>query len=265
MLKDELENKAHQDEWYNDVNLRQAVHFIAFGYQPIKQEYEAALQRPLQIYDARLDVESIDRAKGLLFVALRERVIRAYSMPYKCNAFTDEHGYPIYGDNGEVILNLTKEDSLLILRKQANGDLDMPPYEVSQADWYWDNIDWQNSEIRKKIEDDEYYYFVHSDISIDFSDLNRFVGAQVKGDEKVPPSELAYTTPYLRLMHEAIIHFKITEKNYPKHQELLDWFKEKLLSNKLNPSGNAAKLMATFCRPPDAQTGGNKRSKSNKG
>lgn len=73
------------------------------------------------------------------------------------------------------------------------------------------------------------------------------------------PEPLAYSSPYIELMQEAIQCFGISESNQPKKDlELVPWFEEQS-SETLRISNNMAKMMATFVRLPESQIGGNKK------
>lgn len=68
-----------------------------------------------------------------------------------------------------------------------------------------------------------------------------------------------YTTPYLELMQEAIVHFGLTDNYQSKKENLSDWFFEKRIDGE-PISRNIAKSMATLIRLPTAQRGGAKRT-----
>ncbi len=76
-----------------------------------------------------------------------------------------------------------------------------------------------------------------------------------------PPREataMSYTTPYLELMQEAIMHFGLTDKYQSKKENLSDWFFGKRIDGE-PISRNIANSMATLIRLPTAQRGGAKR------
>ena len=68
-----------------------------------------------------------------------------------------------------------------------------------------------------------------------------------------------YTTPYLQLMQEAIVHFGLTDDYQSKKENLSDWFFEKRIEGE-PISRNIAKSMATLIRLPTAQRGGARRT-----
>ena len=79
------------------------------------------------------------------------------------------------------------------------------------------------------------------------------------GPQEEHPASSSYTTPYLQLMQEAIMHFGLTEENQSKKENLSDWFFEKRIEG--DPiSRNIANSMATLIRLPTAQRGGAKRA-----
>lgn len=71
----------------------------------------------------------------------------------------------------------------------------------------------------------------------------------------------SYTTPFIKLMQEAIEHFQITEKKQVGTKVLIPWFEERLRALGEDAPNNKAKMMATFVRSPEAQKGGNKKNK----
>lgn len=66
-----------------------------------------------------------------------------------------------------------------------------------------------------------------------------------------------YIPPYLKLMHKAIKHFKITDYNQPLLDTLIEWFKTHEIGGK-KISENEAKKLASFVRLPSFQKGGNR-------
>jgi hypothetical protein len=70
-----------------------------------------------------------------------------------------------------------------------------------------------------------------------------------------PVGDQSYTTAWLDLMHEAIVHFEISIKNQPKAETLRLWF-ESRMAGSTRVSRNLAKAMATFVRPPELMVGG---------
>lgn len=77
------------------------------------------------------------------------------------------------------------------------------------------------------------------------------------GSQKEQPAS-SYTTPYLHLMQEAIMHFGLTENYQSKKENLSDWFFEQRIDGE-PISRNIADSMATLVRLPKAQRGGAKR------
>lgn len=71
-----------------------------------------------------------------------------------------------------------------------------------------------------------------------------------------------YESPYMDLMRRAISHFRIGTADGAKVKKstIVEWLLDQTLADgktKLGPT--AAEYMATFCRPPEAMKGGNKR------
>lgn len=82
------------------------------------------------------------------------------------------------------------------------------------------------------------------------------------GSDPVPAvpgrAATAYTTPYLELMQEAILHFRLTALHQEKKEVLSDWFRTQRVDGE-PLSKNLADAMATLIRLPSAQRGGAKR------
>lgn len=72
------------------------------------------------------------------------------------------------------------------------------------------------------------------------------------------PTAFSYTTPYIVLMQEAIMHFGLTDDYQSKKENLSDWFFGKQIEGE-PISRNMANAMATLIRLPSAQRGGAKR------
>jgi hypothetical protein len=66
---------------------------------------------------------------------------------------------------------------------------------------------------------------------------------------------------FIAMQLAAVFHFRIDAKAgvYPKHEELVNYFKKQRLSDGRQVSPNQAKYLATFCRPVAAMMGGNKK------
>lgn len=73
-----------------------------------------------------------------------------------------------------------------------------------------------------------------------------------------PPRQLAYTTPYLQLMLQAVEEFGIGTGSRPKKEALVDWFRARHVAGQ-RVSSNMANYLATFIRPPETQRGGNRK------
>ena len=67
-----------------------------------------------------------------------------------------------------------------------------------------------------------------------------------------------YTTPYLALLHEAIVTHRLSERNQGKKETLLAWFREQTVNGQ-PISENLAGTMATLILLPESQRGGAKR------
>ena len=78
-------------------------------------------------------------------------------------------------------------------------------------------------------------------------------------DKPKPATDAGYTPPFVALMCEAVRHFNIGEESWPKKHELEQYFRAQKLPDGTAISSNHARYLATFCRPPAALSGGNKR------
>ena len=72
------------------------------------------------------------------------------------------------------------------------------------------------------------------------------------------PRQLAYTTPYLQLMLQAVEEFRIGTGGRPKKEVLVNWFKERHVAGQ-RVSAIMANYLATFIRQPETQRGGNRK------
>ena len=72
------------------------------------------------------------------------------------------------------------------------------------------------------------------------------------------PRQLAYTTPYLQLMLQAVEEFRIGTGGQPKKEALVEWFRQRHVGGQ-RVSANMAYYLATFVRPPETQRGGNRK------
>lgn len=68
-----------------------------------------------------------------------------------------------------------------------------------------------------------------------------------------------YTTPYLELLHEAIVAWNLSEEKQEKKETLVAWFREQEVGGE-PLSENLANAMATLIRLPASQRGGAKRA-----
>lgn len=76
--------------------------------------------------------------------------------------------------------------------------------------------------------------------------------------DPIPPSSDSppeYSSPYMKLMQQAIREFEISDSMQPKAEALEDWFKLKEVDG-LQVSERLAKSMATLLRLPRMQKGG---------
>jgi hypothetical protein len=81
------------------------------------------------------------------------------------------------------------------------------------------------------------------------------VGGEVKPR---PSTDGVYQSPFMQLMLEAVRHFEIGEKQWPKKEELEQYFRAQKLPDGTAVSPNQARYLATFARPLAAMIGGNK-------
>jgi hypothetical protein len=73
-----------------------------------------------------------------------------------------------------------------------------------------------------------------------------------------PSTDGVYLPPFMQLMLEAVQHFKIGERQWPKKEELEQYFRAQKLPDGTPVSANQAGHLATFVRPLAAMSGGNK-------
>jgi hypothetical protein len=78
---------------------------------------------------------------------------------------------------------------------------------------------------------------------------------------KPPPATVGvYLSPFMVLMLEAVRRFEINEQRWPKKEELEEYFRAQKLPDGTPISLNHARLLATFCRPLAAMSGGNSKA-----
>ena len=81
----------------------------------------------------------------------------------------------------------------------------------------------------------------------------------VKG-AKPPMPEDTYMSPFLRMMVEGSVHFRINPaRTNPKIEIIREYFREKRMPNGSLLTENQVKMMATFIRPPEAMRGGQRK------
>jgi hypothetical protein len=80
----------------------------------------------------------------------------------------------------------------------------------------------------------------------------------VEAEPPIPGTVTPYTTPYLELMHGAIMAHGITVEHQGKKEALVAWYMQQKVDDE-PLSNNLADAMATLIRLPHAQRGGAKR------
>jgi len=168
------------------------------------------------------------------------------------NKFLDEQFFPERAEHYSVVCEI------LIRSIQAGYFSDFSDIEIKGFKWLnWkdkENTQFKPAEIIKWATEKGYEFPPL---------LLEIMGCQNTVANVSPVNQPDYTTPYIELMKQAIVELKITKDNQPKVEtELVPWFGERLkpIEGKQTVN-NKAKLMATFVRLPEAQSGGNKPSK----
>jgi hypothetical protein len=73
-----------------------------------------------------------------------------------------------------------------------------------------------------------------------------------------PSTDGIYLSPFMQMMLEAVRHFEVSERRWPKKEELEQYFLAQKLPDGTPVSANQAGHLATFVRPLAAMSGGNK-------
>ncbi len=151
-------NIAYIDgELYRTINLRQAIHWLAFGAKPVRAEYEQALRVPLTLYPERIDnlstdeiAKKVDDAIAVLFIKLREGHIEASAE--WCYEFTQPD------DKREAVFDPFIEGI----------DRKVPSYQ-----WSWDDVNWQEGKVVKRVShsSDEYNFLSYEELELDYHDI----------------------------------------------------------------------------------------------
>ncbi|MCC6008872.1 MAG: hypothetical protein JJU40_14520 [Rhodobacteraceae bacterium] len=176
-----------------------------------------------RLYPSQKSVDS-------LLLALRDGYVRATGR----RSTTRGHGY----DDGQDAWRLHATDPTLITTDEwRTGEFDTDALVLTGPSWQY---------IQMQVPD-----FMVKAIWPDWPE----------GDETPTVPHLAataYTTPYLGLMQEAILHFGLTTLHQEKKEVLSDWFRTQRIDGE-PVSRNLADAMATLIRLPSAQRGGAKR------
>jgi len=164
----------------NEINLRQAIHWVAFGMKPLQVEYETAL-RPLKICPEKPDIfllpineitNNIEWAKKLLFVELRKGNITATGYPMRSSSYdypdpycfpdlAADGGYASYGSPYDMNLvpmveypRLPDGSRRLYNLVEIDG-FEFAPGIIPSAHWSFQMVDWDNSLLTKWFDDED--------------------------------------------------------------------------------------------------------------
>ncbi|MBF0326911.1 MAG: hypothetical protein HQL42_17820 [Alphaproteobacteria bacterium] len=114
--------------------------------------------------------------------------------------------------------------------------------EIPSGRWTHDGIAWARGTLLTPIAE-------YAGVRIRQSDFIRHFAPEEADATDISTS--GYSTPYLRLMIEAIESNKISNEFQPVHGDLVAWFMEKTI-NGMPVSQHMAKSMATFVRLPES-------------
>lgn len=243
---------APVEKW---ADLRQAVQWIAFDSPPIPLAYDVAYGYPTRLEDYVLDDEArkVSKAKSHLFLALHERRLIAQGCQGDPSAGgqvnTDQNGNPVCWQSNEY----------------ASDQTDIPPsfWDFHCIEWT-ESYAWQWTGYRADIHPIHGEYEMpengtdYIDIRIKTKDLRKVFPAETILTQPTPSRPLspniAYTTPCLDLMGEAIRHFGPNGFTTEKKVTIVHWLQQhKIGDEKL--SKHLAEVMATILRPPEMKKG----------
>ena len=225
---------------YYSVNLRQAIHWIAFGLRPVKKEYEKAYNVPLEVdvhviegFSPDETEDRINKAKALLFTALREGYVRAYS--FYCYKYNSDYAYEI--PPSKVKYSVNKQSIYVINKKDKWGFYSY--YDIPKDDWKFVDIEWDMNCLIKDInhKGETYDYLAYTDIEIDVDYIKDIklddsvsqknvdnIGVETK---KGRPTKYDWDTFYCEVIRIANSPDGLPDTPAELKNTMLDWFNEK--------------------------------------
>ncbi len=148
-------------ELHSTINLRQAIHWIAFGAKPVRAEYEQALRVPTTLYPEQIEnlsteeiTKKVDDAIAVLFIKLREGHMEASAE--WCYEFSQPD------DKRETVFDPFIEGI----------DRKIPSYQ-----WSWDDVNWQEGKVVKRVSHspDEPNFLSYEEIGLDYHDIEELI------------------------------------------------------------------------------------------
>jgi hypothetical protein len=110
------------------------------------------------------------------------------------------------------------------------------------------------------LKDEAWRWLVTGEVFHDPGSFPHRILVKKEEEQKPPPAtDGVYLSPFIALMLEAVRKFKINEENWAKKKELEEYFRAQKLPGGKPISVNLAKNLASYCRPPEAMSGGNSK------
>lgn len=236
-------------ELSDTANLRQAVQWIIYGWEPYTEPYDKMLHghgdAVVHSFMNNEEAAKITKAQQALFIALRQGHINATA------------------DLAEIELHSSyDEDSFHILSHRGVKAKQL----IAQERWVFDNIDFADNYLTYSAHDPETSlakHYAYIMIELPVSELYAVFPPQLNQEEDqvsfATPAPLApiskgYTSPYIDLMMKAIKELGITNNHQPVKKVIEAWLQDNAPAEGL--SGRDIQAMATFIRLPEKKRGG---------
>lgn len=254
----QLEDRLHPPP--DQVNFRQALHWIALGLKPVSEKHEPAF-RPLTVYlddswctplsmSVNETKRHIDNAKKLLFFELSEGNVATTGYLIKYD----------FRDLPEIRTRNESDHETITYDISAESNIEGSTEAIPSTDWNFQNINWEENSLVKSAEEDGFGIIKYLEVCMRWKDIFRLQLGAAGAGSSVDGENSVYTTPFLELMRAAIVQLKISDSHQLKKEEIVEWFlKQKIDGAAI--SKNAAENMATFVRLPESRKGGNKSPK----
>ncbi len=230
--------------------IEQAVEFIAFGWEPLNEEYEAILDEPRQRCcfesDAKTDIEKnyiteYKKAEAKLKLLLKAGLKFRATVYNKIRDFDQSK---IYSSDG--IYDLTES------------------YVKSLASPYKIEIDENCGVTTIDVWENGSFLVTFGDVEILFTDIKEILSPENQEDIATTlsaPVTNGYTTPLLTLIQTMIEKGYVSQDNQPLAKNLQEDIKKEAEAANIPISKRIVESMTTILRLPETQKGGCKKMK----